>query len=119
MANIEPTQQFPIEGNHDFVMVAWSGLTVNDTGAPFVLSQYADRSAQVEGTFGAGGVVVIEGTNDGINWRTLNDPYSIAISISTPKIQAISELVSKIRPRVISGDGTTSVTISMLMRKNK
>lgn len=118
MSEITYTQDFPIAGNSDFMRVTWNGLTVNDTGLPFILSQYADRSVQVEGTFGAGGLVIVEGTNDNVNWRALNDPYSNVISITTPKIQAISELVVKIRPRVSSGDGTTSLTISMLVRKN-
>lgn len=119
MAVKEYTQEFPINGTHEFMVVTWPGLANGDTGQPFTLASYADRSIQVEGTFGAGGLVVVQGTIDNTNWRTLNDPYSNAISITTPKIEAVSELVNGIRPAVTAGDGTTSLTVSMMVRKNK
>lgn len=118
MSEITYNQSFPINGNSDFMLVTWNGLTVNDTGLPFVLSQYADRSVQVAGTFGAGGLVVIEGSNDSSIYATLNDPQGNAISITGPKIETISEIVVAIRPKVTVGDVTTSVNISMLVRKN-
>jgi hypothetical protein len=98
--------------------IDWTGLVVNDTGSPFTLSQFADRSVQVSGTFGAGGLVVIEGSNDGTNYVTLNDPQGNPISITGPKIESISEIVLKIRPRISGGDGTTNININMLVRKN-
>ena len=121
MALINYTQDFPITGNSAFMRIIWPNMANGDTGEPFTLADYCDRSAQVEGTFGAGGIVVIEGNNEttATNWRTLNDPYSNAISITTAKIEAVSELVVAIRPKVTAGDGTTSVTVSMLVRKNK
>lgn len=119
MATKSFTQSFPINGEHDFMLVTWSGMVNGDDGQPFILPQYADRSVQVEGTFGAGGTVVVQGTIDNSNWRTLNDPYSNAISMTVPKIEAISELVNGIRPIVTAGDGTTNITVSMLVRKNK
>jgi hypothetical protein len=119
MSIINYTQSFPIDGNHQFMLVTWPNMANGDTGLPFILAEYADRSAQVEGTFGSGGIVLIEGTNDSTNWRTLNDPYSNAISITTAKIEAVTELVVAIRPKVSAGDATTSVTVSLLVRKNK
>jgi hypothetical protein len=118
LSEITYTQSFPINGNSDFMLVTWNGLALNDTGLPFVLSQYADRSVQVGGTFGAGGLVVVEGSNDSTAYATLNDPQGNPISISTPKIETISEIVVAIRPKVTAGDVTTSVNISMLVRKN-
>jgi len=88
MAIIDYIQSFPINGTHEFMLVTWPNMTNGDTGLPFTLAEYADRSAQVEGTFGSGGIVLIEGTNDATNWRTLNDPYSNAISITTAKIRS-------------------------------
>jgi len=117
MAVVSYTQSNPIAGNHDFMLITWAGLANGDTGQPFILSQYADRSAQIEGTFGAGGTVVVQGTNDLTNWRTLNDPFDNPISITLAKIEAISELVGQIRPNVTGGDETTSITVTMLVRK--
>lgn len=118
MATIAYVQDFPINGNSDFMRITWPLMANGDDGQPFILAQYADRSAQVEGTFGAGGVCVIQGTNDSTNWRTLNDPYSNVISITTAKIEAVSELVVQIRPKVTAGDGTTSLNVTMLVRKS-
>ena len=119
MSEITYNQSFPINGNSDFMLVTWNGLALNDTGLPFVLSQYADRSVQVVGTFGVGGIVVIEGSNDNSNYATLNDPQGNPISFTlTNKIETISEIVVAIRPKVTAGDGTTAVNISMLVRKN-
>jgi len=119
MAVITPIQTNPIDGNSEFMLVSWPNMANGDTGAPFILAQYADRSVQVEGTFGAGGLVNIEGTNDTVNWAVLNDPFSNAIAISTSQIEAVTELVVQIRPNVAGGDGTTNLTVSMLVRKNK
>lgn len=119
MATISYTQSKPISGEADFMLITWAGLANGDDGQPFMLAQFADRSVQVEGTFGTGGTLVVQGTIDNTNYRTLNDPYSNAISITTPKIEAVSELVNGIRPKVTSGDGTTSLTVSMLVRKSK
>jgi hypothetical protein len=99
--------------------VTWNGLAVNDTGLPFVLSQYADRSAHVTGVFGVGGLVVIEGSNNSTDYATLNDPQGNPISFNlTNKIEAVSEIVVALRPKVTGGDGSTLVNISMLVRKN-
>ena len=118
MATVNYTQAYPIDGNSKFMLVQWADMANGDVGQAFTLADYADRSVQVEGTFGSGGTAVVEGTNDSTNWRTLNDPYSNAISITTSKVEAVSELVVGIRPSITAGDGTTSLTVSMLVRKN-
>ena len=45
-------------------IITWSTLANGDSGKPFVSAMFADKTAQVTGTFGAGGTVLIEGTND-------------------------------------------------------
>lgn len=112
------TQDFPISGNSHFMRIIWDGLGTGDTGQPFTLSQYADRSVQVVGTFGAGGAIVVEGSNDGTNFSTLTDPQGNSISISTAKIEAVSEIVVALQPRVSGGDGTTDLNVVMLVRRN-
>ena len=118
MAEITYTQSFPIKGNSDFMLVTWNGMVVADTGLPFILSQYADRSVQSSGVFGSGGSVLVEGTNDSSVYAPLSDPQGNTLSMTTPKIETISEIVVAIRPRVSAGDGTTSINVSMLVRKN-
>ena len=119
MAIITLEQSYPILGTHDFAQLIWRSLSVSDVGEPFILSQYADRSVQVLGIFGVGGTVVIEGSNDGINYHTLNNPQGNPLSIGLAKMEAVSEIVYAIRPRIVGGDGTTNITVNMLVRKSK
>lgn len=97
-------------------LVTWP-LANGDSGVPLKMPGNNDRSVQVEGTFGAGGTLLIEGSNDGTNWRTLTDPQGNPLSFTTAKIEAITELTKFIRPRVSAGDGTTALVASMLVRR--
>lgn len=104
---------------HDKVMQAsWPTLANGDDGTPEEFPSYSDRSVQVVGTFGAGGNCRIEGSLDGVNWSTLNDPQGNPLDITSTKIESIMELVYWIRPRITAGDGTTSLTVTMIMRRN-
>jgi hypothetical protein len=79
--------------------------------------EYPDRSVQVAGTFGAGGTVVIQGSNDGANWATLTDQLGNPLSFTTADIATIMEVARYIRPVVTAGDGTTSISVSILFRR--
>ena len=81
------------------------------------MTGFADRSVQITGTFGTGGTVLIEGSNDGTNYATLNDPQGVAISKTAAGIFEISQIVKFIRPRVSAGDGTTSITVTLLAQR--
>lgn len=98
-------------------IVQWTGLLNADTGEPAELPGYADRTVQVTGTFGAGGTIIIEGSVDGTNYVVLTDPQGNAISKTAAFLEAISEAVRYIRPRVSAGDGTTSLVCSILFRR--
>lgn len=100
--------------NNKAWVVAWTPLANGDSGTPFENPGSSDRSVQIQGTFGAGGTVLIEGSNDGTNYYTLTDPQGNALSVTSAKIEGISELTRYIRPRVSAGDGTTSISIYLL-----
>lgn len=106
------------QGDTAKVIQQWMGLDFasNQTGAPVALSEFADRAVQVEGTFGVGGTVVMEGTIDGTNYRTLKDHLGNNLSFTTADIRSIDQIVSAIRPRVTNGDGTTLITVSAFLR---
>src|SRR5574343_930143 len=90
----------------------WLLLTAtDDTGSPLLIDRRTDRSVQVSGTFGAGGTLVIEGSNDGTNYYTLNDLQGTALSFTSARLEGISEMPLYIRPRVTAGDGTTSLNV--------
>lgn len=97
--------------------VAWASMANGDTGEAVELPMTRDRSVQVTGTFGAGGTIVIEGSNDGTNYVTLTDLQGNAISKTAAFVEQVQEITQYIRPRVTAGDGTTSLTVTMLMRR--
>lgn len=115
-------------------IVTWTGLLNGDDGAPFVCPNRADKSVQVLGTFGVGGNARIEGTNKqaysitpgtsggGTNlllpttdFAPLNDPQGNALDVAAAKIEQVLENPNAIRPRITAGDGTTSLTVIMLV----
>lgn len=98
---------------------SWAGLTktTDDSGEPVALANFADRTVQIFGTFGAGGNVKIEGSLDGTNWALLNDANGNALDVTAAKIEAVLEATRYIRPRVTAGDVTTSLTVFILCKK--
>jgi hypothetical protein len=96
----------PVNQPGNAVTFSWSGFaTSGDTGDEIDFGDYADRSAQVEGDFGAGGVIVVEGSNDGVNWRTLRDPQGAALLFSAADVRQVLELTKWLRARQSAGSG--------------
>jgi len=98
-------------------LIEWSGLTNGDDGDPAGLFGAADRSVQVTGTFGVGGSLRIEGSNNGVNYAVLTDPQGNDLDITEAKIETVTENVRYIRPRVTAGDGPTSLAVHILMKE--
>jgi hypothetical protein len=100
-------------------LVQWTGLTktTDDSGSPVELPNHSDRSVQVTGTFGTGGSVRIEGSNDGTNYAPLTDPQGNDLNITAAKIEAISEATRYIRPRVTAGDVSTALAVTILFKR--
>lgn len=112
-------KSIPESLHHTCVIATWPAMQNGDDGQPIELANFADRSVQVIGVFGSGGNARIEGSLDGINYAPLTDPQGNSLDINTAKIEAISELARWIRPRVTAGDGSTSITVIMLLKGNK
>jgi hypothetical protein len=104
--------------NERFVVrFSWTSLLNGDDGAPIKFGPFADRSVQVTGTFGTGGTIVMEGSNDGgTTWATLKDPLGANVSFTATGLKMIGDLPYQIRPRVTAGDGTTSLSAWLMMR---
>lgn len=95
--------------------IEWGPMLTTDVGVPESPQGLSDRSVQVTGTFGAGGTVNIQGSNDGgINWFNLKDPSNTVIAIAAAGGAEILENTQMIRPSVAGGDGTTSLTVSLV-----
>ncbi|MBK8772253.1 MAG: hypothetical protein IPM06_17775 [Rhizobiales bacterium] len=108
MATIASSSLDPRPPSHTWSGCRWLAITEADTGAAFELSRFADRSVQVFGTFGAGGTLLIEGSNDGgTTWATLKDVFGVALQFTSADILTIGPIVRHIRPRVSAGTGVS------------
>ena len=102
------------------VIYTWTPLVNGDSGLPVMGPGWADRSFQIEGTFGVGGTVVIEGSNEltPTNYRTLNDPFGNALSITQAGVYELTQIALWMRVRVSAGDGTTSVSVNACLGRH-
>lgn len=113
-----PKTSSRITTHRDSAHVAtWASLANGDSGEPLEMPGSSDRSAQVTGTFGAGGNCRIEGSNDGTNYAVLTDSSGDALDITAARIAIVMELTRFIRPRITAGDGTTSLTVSLMVKR--
>jgi hypothetical protein len=104
-------------GGPDALVATWGPMLNGDTGQPLKRPDLEDRSIQVTGTFGAGGSVTLEGSNDGVNFAALTNPQGTVIAITAAGIAQITEATVSVRPRVTAGDGTTSLTCTLCARR--
>lgn len=98
-------------------VATWANLANGIDGAPLDQSQYTDKSVQVTGNFGANGNLQLQGSNDGVNWNVLTDPQGAALNISAGAIKFVAEATRYIKPVVTSGDGTTALTVTILLKE--
>jgi hypothetical protein len=111
--------QLLADWNVEHQRVLWENVPNGSTGEAVQLGSYQDRSVQVTGTFGAGGSVSIQGSNDGgTTWATLSDPLGNALTFTAAGLKQVLELTDRVRCSVTAGDGTTSLDIHMFMRKD-
>ena len=100
----------------DMVISTWSSLANGDTGLTIDYPQFADRNVQVLGTFGSGGTLIMQGSNDKTNWHTLTDMTGSPISFTSAGVKMIQENTLYVRPSVTAGDGTTDLTAIVVAR---
>lgn len=99
----------------------WTPLTTtNADGAPigYASNGMGGVTFQVTGTWGAGGAMVIEGSNDGSTYFTLNDQANAPLTMSANALKTVRDGPLWIRPRVTAGDGTTSLTVVAALQKS-
>ena len=96
----------------DTTRIKWEAIPNGNVGDGVELGSYSDRTVQVVGTFGSGGSVSIQGSNDGgTTWATLTDQAGSALTFTSTGLRQILQLPHMIRPNVTAGDGTTSLTV--------
>ena len=98
-------------------MHTWSNLTTtNQDGSPISIPGAADRTIQMIGTLGTGGVITMQGSNDGTNWATLTDFQDADMALGALGIFIIAEAPLWIRPLNTAGDGSTDLSILLFSR---
>ncbi len=99
--------------------VTWAALANGDTGQPLESAKLSDKTAQVFGTFGAGGSITLQGSNDpralsapgSAVWVDLTDTTETALTFTGANGAQILQNYRFIRPSVTAGDGTTALTV--------
>lgn len=118
MATITPTKS-PLNTSDGRALVwTWASMANGDTGAPVEWGQYADRSIQFDGTFGTGGTIKWQVSNDGTNWFDATDPQGNAISKTAAALEQVAEATRWARPNVTAGDGTTALNARLFLLKS-
>lgn len=114
MATIVPT--VTRNGDGSVIKMSYETLTTtNDVGSVIAWPEYWGRTIQVLGTFGAGGTLLVEGSNDGgTTWATLDDGFGDPLSITAAGIYTITAVTELTRVRVSAGDGTTDLDVHIL-----
>jgi hypothetical protein len=116
MANIAPTETSLPDGG---ILYQWSPVTSADTplATPEMLGIH-DASFQAEGTFG-GATTVLKGTLDGTNYEGLKDPANAAVSLAAAGLVGVRDKARKYKPTHSGGDGTESLTLSLLVMRRR
>lgn len=95
------------------VVVTWTGLLNGDTGAPFAGIDFDLASVQIKGTFGVGGSINYEGSNDGgTTYGILGNQAGSAITKTAAAVEGnVVARALLMRPNVTAGDGSTNLTM--------
>ena len=94
----------------------WASMANGDVGGPVVLPAAADKCVQFYGTFGTGGNAVLKGQNGGSNYIALKDPDGNQIAMTAEALVQVRENPLRVRPEITGGDGTTSLTCSIVAK---
>lgn len=117
MATINPTIEVleSAKYSRQLIKVTWSSVTEADTCAPVECGDFADRSVQFSGTFGAA-TVTFQGSNDDITYTILTDPQGNNISKTAAGLEAVTECTAYAKPVATGGTGQ-SLKIVMVGRR--
>jgi hypothetical protein len=97
----------------DGVLVTWAAVPNGNTGDA-VAGPWDTAFFQVTGTFGSGGSVQIEGSNDGVNWIKLSPAALTAAGLFAAL--GVTEHPKYMRCNVTAGDGTTALTVTGFLK---
>lgn len=104
-------QNAPMDGD----TITWPAVINGNQGSAYS-GDWFSAYFQVTGTFGAGGSVQIEGSNDGVNWIILPGVVAlVAAGFFAPPTAGVRPKF--VRCNVTAGDGTTALTVIGFFKK--
>ena len=92
------------------VVASWTGLAGTETGDSVSATAWADKTIQAAGTFTT---ITVEGSNDGVNWSTLNNLQGDPLAIAAPGLSVIAENPLLMR---VSSVGAAGATVTIVGR---
>lgn len=116
MATRKVVVDYPAPG---VMRATWDALTTNgDVGQVLDAVGWADKTVHVSGNYGTGGEPLIEGSNDGTNFATLDDPVGDPLTFTTgTNVKVVLENPLNIRPRLSAGTGTIAIAVIIVGKK--
>lgn len=111
MATITPTITSLTNG---IASITWAAQTDADTATAFDNFGFRRGAVQFDGTFG-GATIVLQGSNDGSTFSTLDDVAGVAISATAAGIFDFNGHCRYIRPLVTAGTAE-SLNTRVIMR---
>lgn len=122
MATVNPQPVKNVSSDGSVFLVQWLALTTtNADGLPIgglegalSVPRLSDKTVQISGTFGIGGSLTLQGSNDGTNWFPLTDPQGNAITKTAAALETVTENPVFIRPFITAGDGSTDLNVYLV-----
>ena len=108
-----------VVGDQRSVTTTWEGLVgAADDGAAVSVAGFREITCQIIGNIGTGGVVSMQGSNDGgTTWVILEDKQGDVVTFSAIGLMtSIQEFPLMIRPNASAGSGATDLDIIMVAR---
>lgn len=98
----------------------WSNLPNGAAGDWLDWADFSGRTFQVYGTFGVGGSITMQGSNDlnnPTNVATLTNWQGTPLTTTSPSFMTARDMPLWVRPIVTAGDGTTSLSVALAMHR--
>jgi hypothetical protein len=96
------------------MLLTWTGLAAaGDIGDTQSYANYGDKTFICAGNFSGGATVVIEGSNDGINWATLSNRQGTAMTFTGLGMNTSQDKPIFVRPRLTAGTGGANVIVQV------
>ena len=94
-------------GSHKWIWDAMGNADTGDALDPNGGSiSFPDKTVHVHGVNWGSATLIIQGSNDGVNWETLTDPSNTALSFTSDALKVILESPLYIRPKTSGGTAT-------------